>query len=1050
MAAVELTESFLAKIGGWEAIKQARALLNAGRVLSSNWTPPVLKGVVQEGSNSLRAGLVIKDSINIENLCSCRQSRDWGTICAHSIAVGLRVIAKSTEASEPEPASPKPLSKTQSPAAVAKSMTSVQFAAEGQTGEKLELAIIFPPNLEQALQRGRVMVCFEARTSRGRHPLANLSTTTTYAPSSQDRALFQKVVDLADGQLPAMLQLDADQLASLLPFLANHPEVTLGRNQTLQVDSNPWPLSITAKLEPDGQLCLQREIPTPVVGLVGLNATACWGYAQATFKPVAVPTQWRSVLQGPVRVSRIQVPLFLSSDWPVLVANGMRATNFQLEDFSVEAMSPRFSLHLLGGLAQMALQLHATYGARIIPLGSSSPGSDPWMPDPSDIHRYWTRNPQAEQQAIARLVRYGFAGPDSKGLWNLRGENAVLSFLAREFPRLKCEWDVTLEERLEQSCATKLERIEPQFAFTSSGVQWMDFSVNYRLAGGEVLSPAEIQRLILSGQGHGRLRNGKIAVFDQELLEDFEEALRDCNPTQQPGGRMRIEARQAGYLESTARQHGWTVSAPTNIQERFRAQSGQVIGECPSLGDLDSVLRPYQKQGVAWFSFLRDNQFGGVLADEMGLGKTLQTLAFLRWTRSQEQDRLPNLVICPSSLIFNWVKEAEKFTPSLKTIALHGADRHELWSQARSADLLITSYGLARRDAEQYASLEFDTVVLDEAQHIKNRQTQNAQAVKAISSRRRLVLTGTPLENSLLDLWSIFDFLMPGYLGAAQDFRERYELPIARDSDAGALSRLSRRLRPFILRRLKKEVATELPPKLEHVAYCELVDGQRVLYQQLLEAGRREMLETAEGESGGRARMAMLTTLLRLRQVCCDPRLVDAEGRTAALGSGKTELFMELLEEALDGGHRVLVFSQFTSMLALLKQALEEREMDYCYLDGSTANRGEVVQRFQSGSAPVFLISLKAGGVGLNLTAADTVIHFDPWWNPAVEDQASSRAHRIGQSRVVTSYKLIARDTVEEKILLLQQRKRELTAGALSEEGFASTLTWEEMCGLFS
>ena len=325
--------------------------------------------------------------------------------------------------------------------------------------------------------------------------------------------------------------------------------------------------------------------------------------------------------------------------------------------------------------------------------------------------------------------------------------------------------------------------------------------------------------------------------------------------------------------------------------------------------------------------------------------------------------------------------------------------------------------------------------------------------MKAVRAEHRLVLTGTPLENSVLDLWSIFDFLMPGYLGTADDFRERYEIPISRERDAGSMARLSRRVKPFLLRRRKTEVARDLPAKLEHVSWCELTPEQAATYRQLLDATRREV-EGAVGDAGlARSRMIVLTALLRLRQACCDLRLLgDAPPPGESAGeevptSGKFQLFAELLDEVLDGGHRVLVFSQFTRMLALLREHLAAREVAHCYLDGSTTDRAAVVGRFQGDpSIPVFLISLKAGGVGLNLTGADTVIHFDPWWNPAVEDQATDRAHRIGQTRVVTSYKLITRGTVEEKILTLQQRKRELVAAALTdEEAFAGSLSWDEI-----
>jgi SNF2 family DNA or RNA helicase len=627
-----------------------------------------------------------------------------------------------------------------------------------------------------------------------------------------------------------------------------------------------------------------------------------------------------------------------------------------------------------------------------------------------------------------------------------------LNFFAREFPKLQKEWTVTLDEQLENRTLRNIERVEPQFQITPSGVQWFDLGVVFATGSGETFSASEIQRLILSGQSHTRSKSGKTVVIDTGAVEEMQEVLLDCAPQQHAEG-YRMNNTQASFLEATLRKHAsWKVEAPTAWRDRAARQSGEAKLECPQLGNLESVLRPYQKHGVAWLHFLRENGFGGILADEMGLGKTLQTLAFLRFVREKTPGTAPMLIVCPTSLVFNWVSEAQKFTPELKLLALHGPNRHQHFAQIAESDIVVTSYALARRDADRYREFEFDTVVLDEAQHIKNRQTQNAQAVKAVKSKHRLVLTGTPLENSVVDLWSIFDFLMPGYLGAAKDFRERYEIPIAKTRDAAAQKRLSRRLRPFLLRRLKKDVAADLPAKIEQVSFCELTTEQRGVYQQVIEASRKEVLEAVGAQGLAKSRMVVLTALLRLRQVCCDLRLLKLDDVNPATASSKLEMFSELVEEVIDGGHRVLVFSQFTTMLALLKERLTSDGIDYCYLDGSTKNRGEVVSKFQTNAAiPVFLISLKAGGVGLNLTGADTVIHFDPWWNPAVEDQATDRAHRIGQTKVVTSYKLITRETVEEKILTLQSRKREIIQSTIGgEEEFTAALNWDEIQELLS
>ena len=1015
-------------------MKHARALLAGDKVLSSNWSPPVLKGVVQEGTTSYRAGLVIKDEVNIDNLCTCRTSREWGTICAHSVAVGLHHLRGET--AEP----PRRRAPVQAPPPPASGLR-----RSATDGEPAELFLILPPALDQAIARGKIMVCFEAKWGHGRTPLNALPKEQMVRFSMQDMAVLDRMEPLAAGQAPAMLMLTPEDFATLLPALVGHERVTLGKNTPVRISSALWAPRLRAELQGNGEIVLTLdEAKTTTPPLIA----GAWAWLQPEFRRVGIPKEHMAVLSGPVRISRAQAPVFVSRDWPALEANGNATGNFNAADFVVESEPPAVILELRGGLAQLDALLQFRYGQRILTAGVAA--AEPWMADPGAPRRYITRDLPAERAALARLQRAGFTGPDDQGRLRLVGNERVLSFFAREFGRLQREWQVTMEERLQRSTSQNIERIEPRFEITPSGVQWFDLNVAYATASGEKFSAADIQRLILSGHGHARLRNGKTAIIDTGAVEELQEVLLDCAPQQHSQG-YRLTQNQAGFIEASLAQQGWKAKAPAEWRSRVAQQSGQAKLECPPLGALDAVLRPYQKHGVAWLHFLRENSFGGILADEMGLGKTLQALAFLKSVRDRERTGLPSLVVCPTSLVWNWLAEAAKFTPELKVLALHGPDRHEAFARVNGADLIITSYALIRRDAEKYASLEFDTVILDEAQHIKNRQTQNAQAVKAVRSRHRIVLTGTPLENSVLDLWSIFDFLMPGYLGAAQDFRERYEMPITREKSEAAQARLARRLRPFMLRRLKREVAADLPEKLEQVSWCELTPDQQAVYTELLQASRRELTDAVGAQGLARSRMIALNALLRLRQACCDLRLLPLDNVNPATASAKVDLFAELLEEAIDGGHRVLVFSQFVTMLHLLRDKLHNEDIAFCYLDGSTSNRGEVVQRFQTTNVPVFLISLKAGGVGLNLTGADTVIHFDPWWNPAVEDQATDRAHRIGQKRVVTSYKLITRGTVEEKILALQNRKRDIIRATLGgEEALTEALSWEEIQELFA
>ena len=1043
MGDVQLNDAFFQKTAGWEAVQLARALLAAGKVLSSNWTPPLLKGVVMAGETSYRAGLVINSSFDVENICTCRPSREDGSICAHSVAVGLHLLKPAAQN-----AAGKGTLATMTPAAAAKE--SVQLR-RSDAGEPLEVHVIFPPNLADAVARGRAVVVFEGVTRRGRSPLNALARSGPFALSAQDAALLDAAELLAGGDTPGMVQLPAKDLLALFPKLAGHPRISVGRDQPLVVSRDPAPLPLRAGLEDDGEITLWMKpgVKPPVVLTDG---TTAWALGPGSLRPLALAPQFREVLRREIRVPRAQVPQFLSQDWPKLAAVSPVECNFTLEDFSLSPQPPKFIFNLAGGLAQLTGTLQCAYGPRIMTVGVTAKDESAWLPDPADPRRYSTRDLLAEHNALMRLRAAGFVGPDPQGRWQMAGQDRVIAFFSREDPRIEREWEVSLEERLERSTEKNFERITPQFRVLPSGEQWFDLEVGYVSGAGERFSPADIQQLL---QGGGRkLKNGKFALLDTGAVEELQEVILDCAPQQRAGAgdagttRYRMGSEQAGFLDSTLQEQGFAVTAPAAWRDQVRQQTGETKLVCPPLGDLDAVLRPYQKQGVAWLRFLRDHHFGGVLADEMGLGKTLQVLTHLDSVGRQAK---PSLVICPTSLVFNWAAEAVKFTPKLRVLALNGPDRHALFDRIPGSDLVITSYALIRRDAERYRELDFDTVVLDEAQHIKNRQTQNAVAVKSIRAAHRLVVTGTPLENSVLDLWSLYDFLMPGYLGTAQDFRERYEMPITKERDATCIARLGKRVKPFLLRRLKRDVAKDLPAKLEQIAWCDLTQEQAAVYQQLLAHTRKEVM-AAVGEQGlAKSRMLVLTALLRLRQVCCDLRLLakkdDAEAKGPADPSGKLQLFGELLDEIVDGGHRVLVFSQFTSMLALLREELAARGLDHCYLDGSTKDRGAVVERFQSDEkVPVFLISLKAGGVGLNLTGADTVVHFDPWWNPAVEDQATDRAHRIGQTRVVTNYKLITRGTVEEKILNLQRKKREVIAATLTgEEAFTESLSWDEI-----
>jgi SNF2 family DNA or RNA helicase len=445
-------------------------------------------------------------------------------------------------------------------------------------------------------------------------------------------------------------------------------------------------------------------------------------------------------------------------------------------------------------------------------------------------------------------------------------------------------------------------------------------------------------------------------------------------------------------------------------------------------------LRPYQKEGLAWLQFLREQNLSGILADDMGLGKTAQTLAHLLLEKEAGRLDKPALIILPTSLIFNWKSEAARYAPSLRILSLHGPDRKALFDEIKNNDVILTTYPLLWRDADELMLHSYHLLILDEAQTVKNAQSRSAEAVRKIDARHRLCLTGTPLENHLGELWSQFDFLLPGFLGSSKQFAKHWRTPIEKMGDTARGKLLARRIRPFILRRKKEDVAQELPPKTIIVRSVELEGAQRDLYETVRAAMDAKIRDEIANRGFARSQIVILDALLKLRQVCCDPRLVKATAATKVKERAKLDLLMAMLPELVDEDRRILLFSQFTSMLKLIEQELDRLGLPYVTLTGDTIDRETPVRRFQEGEVPIFLISLKAGGVGLNLTAADTVIHYDPWWNPAVENQATDRAHRLGQDKPVFVYKLIVSGSIEEKILALQERKAELAAGILSED----------------
>ena len=1009
-------------------MKSARELLKGGRVSEAKYEPPLLSGYVREGAKNYRSGLRIKSALDVENLCSCWESRSAGKICAHSIAVGLGFL-NPPAAVVAAPVGPP----------ISEALAGPRFVAiETANAAPTTLHVILPPNFTGAWQKGQIMIVVEAEVSRSRSLVSALPKNATFAAADADLALIEGLRAVPAIFESGMATLSRDGFLRLLPALPNHPRVTFGKGTRATISSAALRPELLVESRRDGGIAVKPNFPPGALLL--WNATDAWLLQNNEFVRCgeALPAGSTHLIERPLLLDGDRALHFLAFDLPRLRdAFDVRAGDGVLLPEIATAL-PAFELRLAGTLSSVTAELMCVYGDRA-PIKALANYQDQFVfRDSQNTDRALTRNLEAENAAVAQLEQMGFARTDAGG-FVLHGQINVVRFFATDYQRLQRDWKTTLSAQV-QNWSGEIERVTPKLEIVGSSQDWFEVRYSLTTLGGEVFPNAEIQRLLRSGQSQTRLKNGHIAVIDTASLEDFEQVIRDCDPAQTQPGLYRINRAHAAYVEETARELGSAVADRREALKRFITGRDASPDVKMKLGRLTETLREYQLAGFEWLTRLAANNLGGILADEMGLGKTVQTLAFLR----AHQGDGPALVVCPTSLVINWENEALKFTPELKTLVLEGADRAARFNSIPGVDMVITSYALLRRDIDTLREINFSTAVLDEAQHIKNPETQNAQAAYALRATHRFVLTGTPMENSVRDLWSIMNFALPGYLGNRNDFRERYELPIARGSAPDVQRRLSRRLQPFLLRRKKRDVAKDLPEKIEQVVPCSLTSHQRAAYDALLREIQQGLGSSGKNVNAGAQRMKMLTGLLRLRQVCCDLRLVGIDKEET---SAKLDLLHELLEEAIDGEHRVLVFSQFVSMLHLIRERLEKLEIPFCYLDGSTKQRQEIVDRFQSDSAiPVFLISLKAGGVGLNLSAADTVIHFDPWWNPAVEAQATDRAHRIGQTRVVTAYKLITRDTVEDKILRLQEKKRAAIDAAIdSEEPLMTGLTTEEL-----
>ena len=675
------------------------------------------------------------------------------------------------------------------------------------------------------------------------------------------------------------------------------------------------------------------------------------------------------------------------------------------------------------------------------------------------------RDAQAEARLLHTLPELGFSVVPSHSIYagrplprpcyGLASEAAWENFMTATLPALKAAgWEVELPPDFRHDYAD-VEEWQAEVDESTPG--WFELSMGIVVEGRRLalapllaslfsreprwLDAQAIERIddqawvALDGPDGRRIRlpAGRLKPLARTLVDLLEAGVGH-------DGRLRVSRLDAPRLAALADMGRWQFKGMDGVGELARRLArGEGVRPVPTPSGFALELRPYQQEGLAWLQYLREHDLSGILADDMGLGKTAQTLAHLLTEKEAGRLTKPALVVLPTSLVFNWKHEAARFAPELKVLSLHGKERHGLFERIADHDVALTTYPLLWRDHEALEKQDYHMLILDEAQTVKNAGSQAAQVVRRLKARHRLCLTGTPLENHLGELWAQFDFLLPGFLGDIKSFTRAWRNPIEKHGDSLRRDLLASRIRPFILRRRKEEVARELPPKTHILRTVELEGGQRDLYETVRSAMDARVREAIADLGFNRSQIVILDALLKLRQVCCDPRLLKSEAARRVTERAKLDLLMAMLPELVEEGRRILVFSQFTAMLDLIRRELDAAGLGYVVLTGDTGDRETPIRRFQDGEAPIFLISLKAGGVGLNLTAADTVIHYDPWWNPAVENQATDRAHRLGQTKPVFVYKLIVAGSIEEKILALQEKKAELAAGILSEDAQGMT-----------
>jgi superfamily II DNA or RNA helicase len=1018
-----LEPEILGKITTKKAFAAGQELFQAGRAVADIvFDADCLRGKVK-GSHPLphTASLRLLADNTIEASCTCPTFTDgWERICHHAVALALTLRKQYQSGAE--------ITLTQNPW--------VQDLAGQANHQRYQI--------EHKKGHWHVMV-FKG----GGTPVAGRKRYEGMSPADRiiQHYLDQEVDDSDDGGHV----IDDAALAGLLYFARAGSTVSIKGVGKLQFGHEPLVLRIRAEPRAsDASVVLHAFLEQRSNGRVlevgsgrVIVGAPTWFLLPDSAEAFLVPDTPPWVLEAVGRQPRIVMDARVSAQQMDALSETLHAVGVPQQDLFALASDSRpidrIVASVEGDAGKIKVALAARYGNVTLGVTGHDPESPRYSINLGDQTQTFYRDLTAEAAARKVVTDLGLRWDAADDAFAATGDAAV-EFCIVGLPLLPETW----ERRVPTLPKIRSKSPTPRISVASKEASVLDLNAVVDVDGQEdLISFRDLLRWLHEGRRWVTLADGSVARLDPQILQPIAEAAGAIDFDK--AGHAELSTLELGTL---SRLLGAAPSADVakEVKKLMENMTGDKSSRAPRKAKaLTAKLREYQRSGFAWLWQLHENQMTGILADDMGLGKTVQALALLTKAKEDEGDA-PSLIVCPTSVLSVWKQEVKKWAPSLTVMTWHGADRAENRRLLKKADIIVTTYAILRRDIEELSKIRFRYALLDEAQYIKNWATTTAKSAKQLKADHRLALTGTPVENHLVDLWAIFDFLAPGFLGKLSEFQKNFVRPIE-DGDVKVLEALRARIRPFVMRRRKEDVAQELPAKTEQTLLIQFNKAQLGLYNRILKAAKAEIQGRVEEVGLEKSQMTILAALTRLRQVCCDPRLLGLPDASTLPSSAKLDALRELISDCVGSGRKVLVFSQFVEMQKLIGDALTELQIGFLWLHGGTKNREEMVAQFQSKSGPpVFLISLKAGGSGLTLTEADTVIHYDPWWNPAVEDQATDRAHRIGQDKPVMVYRLVCEDTVEQKMVELGARKREVAESALGRDQTAGKkLTMEDV-----